>query len=169
MQWTALPTLASTRFAGLYDVRSRVRNALTTIGRALDANRTVDTIPASRATFAPVMVLTLGSRPHPPRRTECAICLSRLYVVCRRQRKAARPWPGERLSDERSASGAGALLLHAGDRGRAVDAVLAGCLGGHLRLDVTALGQDLQGGDDDRFGVHLEVSPGRGPGVRQAP
>ena len=60
MQWTALPTLASTRFAGLYDLRSWVRIALITIGSALDAKRMVDTVPARRATLAPVMSLTVG-------------------------------------------------------------------------------------------------------------
>jgi hypothetical protein len=55
MQWTALPTLASTMFGRLYDVRSFVRMAFATIGSALDANRTVETVPASRATPAPVM------------------------------------------------------------------------------------------------------------------
>jgi hypothetical protein len=55
MLWTALPTFANTRLDRLYDLRSLDRNALITIGNALDANKTVDTVPASNATSAPVM------------------------------------------------------------------------------------------------------------------
>src|SRR6266536_141499 len=72
-----LPMLASTRFAGLYDLRSRVRKAFTTIGRALDAKRMVDTVPARRATLTPVMSPTVGIRGDPPRRTEYATLVGR--------------------------------------------------------------------------------------------
>jgi hypothetical protein len=46
-EWTAFPTLASTRLPRLYDVRSRVRRALTSIGNVLAAKITVEVIPAS--------------------------------------------------------------------------------------------------------------------------
>jgi hypothetical protein len=47
--------MASRRVARLYEARSFVRIALVTIGSVLEANRTVEIVPASTATSAPVM------------------------------------------------------------------------------------------------------------------
>jgi hypothetical protein len=52
---TAFPTFDSTRLLGLYEVRSRVRPALTSIGSALDAKITVEAIPASTWTSVVAM------------------------------------------------------------------------------------------------------------------
>jgi hypothetical protein len=43
--WNTLPTLATTMFARLYDARSFVTAALRSIGSALQANTTVETVP----------------------------------------------------------------------------------------------------------------------------
>jgi hypothetical protein len=59
-------------FARLYDARSFVRIALTTIGSALPANRMVEIIPANSANSELVMPPTVGIGGRPPRRTECA-------------------------------------------------------------------------------------------------
>lgn len=47
---TALPALVISRFGRLYDSRSRVRTAFTTIGSMLLAKTTVETPPATSAT-----------------------------------------------------------------------------------------------------------------------
>jgi hypothetical protein len=64
MLCTALPMLASTMFPRLYEVRSFVRAALTSMGSVLSAKSTVETVPARTATLPLSMLFRV-------RRTGC--------------------------------------------------------------------------------------------------
>jgi hypothetical protein len=60
MLCTALPTLASTMLPRLYEPRSFVRAALTSMGSVLSAKSTVETVPARTAILPLIMVFRVG-------------------------------------------------------------------------------------------------------------
>ena len=82
MLWTALPTLASTMLPRLYEVRSFVRAALTSMGSVLAAKSTVETVPARTATLPPSTTFRvsraaggyIGLNTHPVPGPEWVIC-----------------------------------------------------------------------------------------------
>ncbi|GAA4202478.1 hypothetical protein GCM10022220_10120 [Actinocatenispora rupis] len=53
--WSTLPTVATTRFAPLYDARSLVRAALYSIGRVPATNSIVATVPAADARYGGIV------------------------------------------------------------------------------------------------------------------
>jgi hypothetical protein len=92
--WNTLPTLATTMFARLYDARSFVTAALRSIGSVLQANTTVETVPASSSSELPMVASAsipgplpgspssrLGGAPGRSRRANHVIASTPVWVV----------------------------------------------------------------------------------------